>query len=283
MALVGFLLLFSTGCEEDITAVTGTGMPYSLYGVLTPQADTQFVRVYSIDDVLAPIPSTPLDAHFASRNLQTGEERVWADSILQEEDGMFAHVFWSPFAATYGHPYTLIVERSDGVRSHVEATVPPLTQLVLPDPLEQAPSLLDARIIGAAPNLIRIEVIYDVKYVENARIQKAAYLFKYDGAQRSTEEGWRISIKVATDLRGVLRALQEETDIETSLGVKPVFITLKLIVANAEWIPPGGSLAPEILVQPDALSNVHNGFGFVGAGYRLEATWMPTDTLLLGR
>ena len=52
--------------------------------------------------------------------------------------------------------------------------------------------------------------------------------------------------------------------------------------ANAEWDPPGGVFDADVLVQPGTLSNVENGFGFVGAGYRLSSTWIPLDTIIVG-
>ena len=35
-----------------------------------------------------------------------------------------------------------------------------------------------------------------------------------------------------------------------------------------------------MLVQPGLMSNVDNGFGFVGAGYRIELTWLPDDDVV---
>ena len=69
----------------------------------------------------------------------------------------------------------------------------------------------------------------------------------------------------------------------TDTEVKVILITVKLIVANREWRPPGGVFDPDILVEPGTMSNVDGGFGFVGAGFRLRESWMPTDTLLVKR
>ena len=54
-----------------------------------------------------------------------------------------------------------------------------------------------------------------------------------------------------------------------------LLITLKLIVASEEWDPPGGTFDPEAMAHPIVMTNVGNGFGFVGAGYWLQHQWRP--------
>ncbi len=283
LLLGALLVLLLGGCEEDVTAVLGTEQPFSMFGVLTPQADTQWVRVFSIDDRLEPIPPTPLDARFTSTDLERDETRVWQDSLVREADGMLTHVFWAPFVAAYGRTYRLVAQRSDGAASRVVVAVPPLTDMVLPAQMEQVPPLFPVRVVGAAPNLIRIEVTYRYRFVSPGGIEQEEITFSYDGRQRRVSNGWLVEVNVAQDVRAIETLLRERTAFDPIVGVKVVRLTIRLIVANEAWQPPGGRFDPDVLVQPGTMSNVENGFGFVGAGYRLERRWVPLDTLITGR
>jgi hypothetical protein len=52
-------------------------------------------------------------------------------------------------------------------------------------------------------------------------------------------------------------------------------MVLNVLIGDAAWDPPGGVFDPDILSFPSAMSNVENGFGFVGSGYRLSQSLFP--------
>ena len=108
-------VLFLSGCETDVTAVLGTDRVFTVYGVLTPQADTQKVLVFPIEGTLRPAQAEPLDARVTSTDLQSGAMQVWRDSLKREANGQYTHIFWSPFRAEYGHTYRLEVCPYSGV------------------------------------------------------------------------------------------------------------------------------------------------------------------------
>ena len=264
-------------------AVLGTDLPFSMFGVLTPQADTQWVRVFPIEGRLEPAPPGLLDARFASTDLQTGERRVWNDSLTQEENGQFAHVFWSPFLTPFDRAYRLEVERSDGAVSHVEVVVPPSAELVMPARTDLAPTLLPVFVHGEVPNLIRIEVTYRYRFKTPLGIDAGEATVSYEGKARRIEGGWVIDLAPQGDLREIQRLIEQSgVPVDPDPGLKLAKLTLRLIVANAEWDPPGATFDADVLVQPGTLSNVENGFGFVGAGYRLLGAWVPLDTIIVG-
>lgn len=53
-------------------------------------------------------------------------------------------------------------------------------------------------------------------------------------------------------------------------------LELHATVGDTAWNPAGGYFDPNILSQPGRLSNVENGFGFVGGGYSLNAPLNPS-------
>jgi len=276
------LLLLLSACEEDVVAVLGTDLPYSMYGALTPQADTQWVRVFPIEGRLEPAPPGLLDARVTSTDLATGDVRVWMDSLIQETDGQYAHVFWSAFLTPFERTYRLEAERSDGARAHVEVTVPPASTLELPARTDLAPAFLPVFVRGEVPNLIRVEVTYRYRYRTPLGIEIGETTLAYDQEKRRVQGGWIIDVTPRSDLLQLQRLIEQGITVDPAIGLKLARVTIRLIVANAAWDPPGGVFDADVLVQPGTLSNVENGFGFVGAGYRLSDTWIPLDTIIVG-
>jgi hypothetical protein len=273
------------GCEENVTAVLGTDRPFSLFGVVSPQLDSQWVRAFPVEDILEPESGERLDAHFVSADLENGEEHVWRDSVILDTFNQRAHVFWAPFRAEYAHRYRLVVRRSNGHESHVEVTVPPRTQVVLHPPAVSSFSVtLPVLIEGDAPRVLRIEVVYSVGFQRAGSVQPEGddVSISYDGAQQETADGWLIPILPSRDFDTIAAVLirRIEAPIDRDVGLTLLSLTLRLIVGNAEWDPPDGSFDPERLVQPETMTNVQNGFGFVGAGYRHEKVWLPAAEVI---
>ena len=289
LAIAGVVVLLLAGCEEDVVAVRGTDMPFTLYGVLTPEADTQRVRVFPVEDQLLPARPEPLDARFASVNLETGEVWLWRDSLLQEADGHYTHVFWAPFQATYGHTYRLEVEHSDGAMTHVEVAVPPHVVLVPQEPIIHYPSFnfpsrVTAPVLApGAPRLLQLEVEYYYQFdFENTSrpFNKERAVLPYDTWTRQVMEGWVIDINLHWDWRFIEALLEERGLINRDHGIVLLDMALRMVVVDASWDPRGGTFEPGVLVQPGVLQNVENGYGFVGAGYHLEQHWQPPDEVL---
>jgi len=53
-------------------------------------------------------------------------------------------------------------------------------------------------------------------------------------------------------------------------------LDLRVLIGDQMWDPPGGTFDPNILSQPKTMTNVENGFGFIGAGYRVVAPLFPS-------
>ena len=279
--LVFMLFLSTAGCEEEVVSVLGTDRPFSLFGVFSPQLDTQWVRVYPIDDVLEIETDDLLDARFTSTDIESGELRVWRDSVITELNGQFAHVFYSPFTAEYGHTYQVHIERFDGATTSVEAAVPVSAELELLDPVV-SPASHPVFVNAPVPHLFAIEVTYTVSYQLPGTPQVTArFQVNYDGFARQENGGWVINVQLWQDFRFIKDALVEEVELTTDAPITLQEMALDLVIANREWNPPGGNFDPEVLVQPGLLSNVENGFGFVGAGYRRDIRWLPTAAVII--
>ncbi|ARA93711.1 hypothetical protein AWN76_011415 [Rhodothermaceae bacterium RA] len=262
-----------TGCDDRITAVVGTDRAFTLYGVLTPEADTQWVRVFPIQPTLAPGSPDPLQARVTSADLSTGETRVWTGTTLTDPRGRVGYFYWAPFRVRYGHTYRLSVEQPEGAGSHVTVPVPPRTEIVQHS-LSTRSSVILTLAVPGAPRLNRLELTYRIKFGlgEGTELTvPVAYgdrLVQRDGA-------WLIPIDLTADYVHIRDLLRTTLRFDPSFGVVLQYLSVRFMVTNAAWDPPGGTFDPDVLVQPEMMSNVENGFGFVGAGYRLSRSWLP--------
>ena len=272
------VLVLLAGCEEEVTAVLGTEEPFTLYGVLMPEAERQYVRVFPVENRLEPARPEPLDARFTSTDLETGEVRVWRDSLLQEEDGRYTHAFWSPFRVAQGRTYHLEVTRSDGAVTQVEVPVPPPVELLPQAPIldENHPTWLPGTIpilARDAPFLRDIKVHYRCEFAPDYSEQ---FVISYDNVKRQTDGTWVVPISLYFDKRTIQAIAEQYNFYGQEYGIVLLEVRLTMSVVNEGWDPPGGAFDAEVLAQPGVLENVENGFGFVGAGYHLNETLSPS-------
>lgn len=279
MACLLFLLV--TGCDEEIDPLAGSDRGYTLYGVLSPQLDTQRVRVYPVEDLLSPTEPGSLGVRLVSEDVTTGQTRVWRDSLIQEPDGRYAHVYWAPFQAAYDHTYRITAEDPSGEVSRAEARVPAQSQIVLRSAeQDQSGVTVPAFINADVPRLNTVEATFHIKWDEGPSATTTARVpVSYDDRVQKTEGGWVIPINLSETFSTFRDALREAEAWEPSFGLALLNIQLQLVVANEEWSPPEGVFDPDVIVQPGTMTNVENGFGFIGAGYRLEESWLPADSV----
>lgn len=256
-----------SACEDSVDAVLQTELPFTLYGYFNPLADTQAVRLFTIDGILEQTRPEPIDATVSANELETGIEFAFRDSIVQFASGTWGHVFWSEFRPSHERTYRIEARRSDGLVSAGQSTVPPMASPEVGE-TDLSDFLLPVPILWRnAPNLIDIVAVY---YTTGG-----AAVVEYGVEQEDHPDGRRIELQLRRDTRDVLfNAIQ--------LGFDEVFldsIEVRVVVTSADWSPPDGAFDPNVLVEPGIFSNVENGFGFIGAGYPLELVFMPTDAV----
>lgn len=109
--LVAAMLL---SCDNTIDPIADSdARAFSVFGYLDLGADTQFVRVTGIRPEGAPPSHTP--EVVATRNLASGEEVAWMDSVVTLDDGTTGHLFFAVFTPQSGETYAMEV-RAVGVR-----------------------------------------------------------------------------------------------------------------------------------------------------------------------
>jgi len=265
-----FLILFLAGCTESVDPIIDTGRAYTVYGFLDAHADTQAVRVFAIEGTLDLIKPAPLDVVATSTEIGSGTQHRWQESIVEFANGRYGHVFWANFRGDYDKTYRLVFQRSDNATSSVQVTMPPLATPIRQEPVlwfgyAELPVLWQN-----APRLHDIRLTYITNF--------GTYRFEYPSDPQEVQaEGILVSINLSRDAREIFRDLNRANQSVADLRLREVIMTV--LVSSSEWRPPGGVYDPEVLIEPGTLSNVENGFGFVGAGYDAVLVFDPPDSV----
>ena len=282
-ALLVLLLFVISACSDEVNPFIGTELPYTVWGNVNPQADTQAVRVFLIEDELRLVSSDPIDANVAIINLDTNTRHVLQDSIIQLDNGDFRHIFWARIAVDHLESYRLEVERSDGQTSKsADVRVPgPISMEVIRANTNAISELIQrVNIQGDPPSLPRLDVTYNAFSVnaEGFRQVDNPVTINYAGRPRIIND----SLFIEMDLRQDFRLVREDFDNNEFTGFICIDnVTINAHVGHAEWQSPVGSFYPNFLVEPGTLSNIENGFGFFGAGFVEEIVFTPPALLLV--
>ncbi|MEL6615517.1 MAG: hypothetical protein AAFQ43_07255, partial [Bacteroidota bacterium] len=268
---LGALSLTLGACDNTVDPTVGTEEPFTLWGYLDPTADQQALRVAAIGGSLGETPEA-LDATVRSTELGTGRTAVWRDSLVTFADGSQGNVFTTDLVPTPGERVRIEVERSsDGATTSVEVDVPPLIQ----------PEVQTAISTG-------FEVTFPVRLPGAPRINSSRLVYRLVGLPEAP--GDTVDVELP-DFRQIEPLPSGEWGIDlpflevsrrflaqTYPGVRPTLVDVRfeVFVANAEW-----TFTPEEIAQldePGTGSNVSDGFGFVGSGYRTSVSWTPSFT-----
>ncbi len=272
------------GCEEDVNPFIGTELPFTVWGYVNPKADTHAIRVFSIDDRLRLISPEPLDAVVTTTRLADGRRTVWRDSVVQQFNGDYRHIFWTTEPVDYGESYRLDVVRSDGESStSSDVRVPDPIAIEILEPNENAVANIELPILiaGTPPALPRIEVLYNTFSVngQGVTIVEVPIRINYSGQVLRRDNGWLLNVALREDFREIAR-IYAENELPGQIICTDALV-LQVHVANEEWVSPIGVFDENVLVEPGTLTNIQNGFGFFGAGYVEEISWLPSELLFV--
>lgn len=267
--LVVCLALPLAACEEEVFPIIESDRYFTLFGFLDMQRDTQFVRVEPLRPTLDTPDPTVLDARVTLTNLTTGAVVTLRDSVITFSNGRIGHVFYGPLRPIPTHTYRLEVERSDGVVTRAETTVPPI-----PVP-EVRPAQVQSNLSNATQQVLWHDLIRrpdsTAVWYRFYRGINAPFLEVPLPATDTRMEGdtWTVEINYLRH-----KALLTEQGV----GRFPILgLAMSITVRDAAWEPPGGVFDPLVLIQPGTFSNVEHGFGFFGSAGRFSVEWPIAD------
>ncbi len=293
IASILVLLLLLTGCDDTfVDPFENEARYYTVYGYLDVVETKHELRVVPVtrtpEHIDAPThPQANLDATVRTINLTTEEVVTWTHSLEALGDGTFGHIFSAQFIVRAGHTYRLEVERSDGKMTTAETTVPMFDNSYTfePAPMQVAPdtsSITREVFIPGIPSPWEIQSVY---FMENETTYgpdasegtlHGRFFIPYARMGTRTEDGgWRITVDMLGD-HETIRAQLADYRLQGVYDDSPVAVTgfgLQVRVLDGNWDPPEGVFDPEVLAQPDVLSNVTNGYGFFGSIGLFRQEW----------
>ncbi|MEM0962333.1 MAG: hypothetical protein AAGK21_07360 [Bacteroidota bacterium] len=268
--LLALLALTISACEDEVDPTLNEDLPYSMYGYLDPTLDQQALRVVPITATLRD--SVFVDATVTSTDLGTGAVTSWRDTVVTFTNGTRGTIFVADYTPTPGTRIRIEATSPDGDVSSAETAIPPII----------APA------VGVAEFSLG-EVRYPIRYEGAPRLLAGSFrlivdrvpglasgatrtvLVRLDEAPEETSPGvWTARIPFVSSVR---RALTEQG----LLGSRLLSAQYVGFVVDDNWNPP--SLDPDALVEPGTFSNVDGGLGFIGAGYRSVASWVPSPNV----
>ncbi|GAB5536010.1 MAG: hypothetical protein Rubg2KO_22590 [Rubricoccaceae bacterium] len=268
LALATLLLASSlAACDESIPKPDEIEETYTLWGAFNPSSDQQFVRVVPITDTISLGSRDPLGVEVRSVDLLTGAETSWRDSVVTYPGGATGHVFTSSLRPSFESRHVFRVIPTDG-RDEVSALVP-IPPLV--EPILQTVNLTAAEATypifwPGAPQVNNPTLTY---HFEDGFCNRDSLQVPFPGTSDPAEFGWQMRLELDEDT--------EPNEFRISFPTALIRLTVRGEVASEGWrLPLAAADDPELLIQPEVLTNVENGFGFVGAAYTVETSWVPT-------
>ena len=255
-----------SGCDESVNPILGTEEAFTFYGIFNPQADTQAIRVYSIDGILKPESSQKLDALVTSVNKETGDTQVWRDSVIEFRNGTVGHVFYSLFRPEHDAVYTFKALRSDGKSAFADIKTPADGETELVDIVSTRSNVRVELHWTGVEKVLQTVATYTVRVPFPDRTDTTTIRVRIPSGQAEQlgPERWKVTIIPSLDIGTIYTALFLRP------GVNPIFlddIDVGAFIVSGDWESPVGVFDEELLVQPNVFSNVEHGFGFIGGGY----------------
>ena len=265
-ALLG---LFILSCGDTvIDPFENESKYFTVYGYLNEQVYSQVLRVIPVTrrDATVLDPSDPnavIDAVVTTTDISSGQVTYWNHNLEELSDGTYAHIYRASFNILAGRSYRLEIVRNDGKMTSAETVVPSLSSARVEvgdrymNDLEQPVQDL---ILPGVNSPWNIKVIY--------RFPFPVYLPYGRTGQAEGDNNWRVTVDFNRDVNELAQILGIPPDLVSwsAMGVQVEMLDQK-------WDPPTDVFDPEILAQPDALTNVVNGHGFFGSVALLQDTW----------
>ena len=265
------LVLVAVGCADTVEPTFDADKPYTLYGVLDPTTERQTLRVVPFVPDINPREPELVGAEVVSTNLMTGEQIVWTDSLVTFGDGRFGTVYHADFRPAHRERYRVEARRADGAVSRAEVTVPPFVEALAQPSESRVGAFVVSALWPAAPRINQAEAVY---VLADADCNTFTYAVPVSLPAEPFEFGWKVPTDFLTDSRRVLDELAPRNNVAL------LELRLRTVVSSEGWVPRGGTYDPEVLVDPNALTNVEDGFGFVGAGYFVDVAVTPEFSVI---
>lgn len=278
--VVGSVALSVTACEETVDPILDSDRQFTLWGTLDMNADTQFIRVVPIREVLdvrtAQIPQIDV----ISIDLDTGETVVWEDSLITFSNAAPALLFSADLRVQPTHTYRIEVRSPDAALvTSAETTIPvlPFVEVFEEDvdnPIGPSGFVVSGwqDVIWHGINQTPYEIEQWYRFLEFGSYGFIDHMLSYVPPNSYAAARDELTLKL-----NLLRQRDSVKKYVNLSQVRLVGLGQSITVLDDQFVPPGGEFDAELLAQPGTMSNVENGFGFIGSVGRFSVEWVISD------
>ena len=258
-----FPLLLLIACESVIVpAELDPSIPFSLYGSLDGNGETQWIRVTPIRDSLYNS-RTGIDAQVTLLDNESKKTIEFQDSlfhqILGRDEKIYYHNFWVKAPVIPGRTYTVKALNSDGCSSSVIIIIPSDYEEPVVRLNDNDPRIGVGRITGkAVSRLVVLDIAYDVTVKRQGRVFNDKIVVSQLARNKVTynsEGDYNVNVNDEKYLGDLLFL---ESNDYVQIDSAKIFMA----AGNDSW-PNVSSLSYEELLLPEVVSNVEGGVGLV--------------------
>lgn len=264
----------SSGCEDAVNPFLDDPRFFTVYGFLSTDADTQVLRIEAVRRTVDLPQPGPLDAVVTTTDLTSGAVTTWRDSLVLFANGTRGHVFFGAFRPEHGHRYRLEVRRGDGQVTSATTRVPDRLSPRIgtePRPVDVSNGVAIQPVtfpgVTNAPRQVAITYRFAPARPDYPfRDVQLVYEQPSIGSRVGTD--WQVRVNYSLDVDSLSRLFAGRIPPLYAVGVR-------LAQGDSLWVPPGGlpTFDFDILIEPTAMTNVENGFGFFGSVGMQRAEW----------
>jgi hypothetical protein len=256
---IAAVLFMLSGCDQSFEPLGENDAVFSMFAVLNASADTQWVRVMPVRESVFSEPA-PIDARVTLEHLETGHVIELQDSLFKYAGSdpdivadLYVHNFWTTEPLVRGGTYTVRASRSDGRSAWATVRVPLSVRRVVVSIRQNPHQTHDFLRVESDGHLALLQVLHG----EGREVQRQSL------AQSGTGAG--VSQVAISRIRLVFDpAFVPPLPPRPAVCAQDRICAISMLVSGVEW-PFKEDHTEAYVTQADALSNVEEGTGFVGA------------------
>lgn len=266
-------LIFASGCDTSVTTtVPSQEYHYSVFGILNPAQDTQWVRVEPIAEPTASGAPRSLDVTVTLEDLDAGQEWTLQDSVMRVQREL-QHIFWTPVAVTPSTSYQLTVRGPNGEITQARTGTParpPSVEVEAPIRLPCA-SLQEANQFGVVIEDVEELAALRVRYYQSVFGPSEVYDYDhYDDVTREDDGTYTAVINYFQDLQSAQRTRERECLADSAKAI--------VAAGGPDWPSWAryNDVELSVLARPDSFTNVEGGHGLL-AGVFSDTVRVPIE------
>jgi len=274
-------LLFAA-CEDTVHPIIESDRQLTLWGTFDMNADRQYLRVVPIREILDVRISEAPELNVTSTDLDLGEQVEWRDSTIIFQNGNPGLLFFADLKVVPTHTYRIEVSSPElPLVTSAETTIPAIPEAeIFPERVLRFVSPSGFTISGLQDltwhdvRQYPYQIEHWYRFLEFGNLGFIDYKLPFIPPEITYNPG-------LDDLDMTLNLVRHRDSIQKYINlaqVRLVGLGQTITVLDDAFVPPGGVFDPELLAQPGTMSNVENGFGFLGAVGRFSIEWMISDS-----